>query len=66
MQSITKSVKVQYLQLGNTDHCKTISAALVQMKLTTGALERQQQGNPQKGNDFADGGHRPLLHLYSS
>ncbi|XP_016393719.1 PX domain-containing protein 1-like isoform X1 [Sinocyclocheilus rhinocerous] len=32
----------------------SVSPALVQMKVTTGALERQQQNNPPKGNGFAE------------
>lgn len=38
----------------------------MQVKVTTGALERQQQGNPPKGNGSASGDHRPLLSSYPS
>lgn len=39
----------QSFQFGTINHCESISSALVQIKLTTGALERQQQLS-QKGN----------------
>lgn len=45
---------------------KLVSPDLVQMKVLTGALESQQQDNPQKGNCFADGGRTPFTSSYPS
>lgn len=45
---ITKSVKLQEyqsLQLGTINNCESSSPALTYMKVTMGALERQQQAN---------------------
>lgn len=44
--SITQLVKhqvYQSVQLGSINYCKSISPALVTVKVTTGSLERQQQ-----------------------
>lgn len=46
--------------------CKSISPALVQMKVGTGAMERQKQDNPHKGNIFTCDDHRKLLCHYPS
>ena len=40
--------------------------ALVQMKVTAGAIERPKQDNPQKGNGLACGDIKQLLSPYPS
>lgn len=45
---------------------KLVSPDLVQMKVLTGALESQQQDDPQKGNCIADGGRTPFASSYPS
>ena len=60
----TKAVKLQgyhSVHSGSTSDCESVSLALVQMKVTTGAMEGQKQDNPQKENGFACGGHRQSL-----
>lgn len=37
-----------FVLLGQMSHCETVSAVLVQMKVTTSACQRQQQDGPQK------------------
>lgn len=49
----------QAVHLGITIDRESISPALVQVKVTTGVMERQKQGN-----DFACVGHRQLLSPY--
>lgn len=45
--------------LGRVCGCESVTHALVQKKVTTGALERKQREiTPEKGNGFAGGGHR--------
>lgn len=47
-----------FVLLGQISHCETVSAVLVQMKVTTGACQRQQQDSPQKREVvFPGGGH---------
>lgn len=41
-----------FVLLGQISHCETVSAVLVQMKVTTGACQRQQQDGPQKEKWF--------------
>lgn len=53
----------QSLQLVSRTHCEPISAALVQMVMTTGPLDRQQHDKPHKGNVLAAGGYSPFLSL---
>ncbi len=56
----------QSVQLGSISECESVSPALVEMKVTTRVLERQQQDKPLKRNTFAGGGHRQLLSPYPS
>ena len=42
----------QSFHLGSTSDCDSISPALVQIKGTTGAIERQKQDNPPKNEGF--------------
>ena len=65
----SKSVKFQGYQcihLGRTSDNESLSPPLVQIKVTTVAMERQKQDNPQKGNGFAFGAHRKLISPYPS
>lgn len=41
-----------FVLLGQMSHCETVSAVLVQMKVTTSACQRQQQDGPQKEKWF--------------
>lgn len=56
----------QYVHNGSISDCESNSPVLVQMKVRTGALERQQQDNPLKENGFGGGGLRQLLCPYPS
>ena len=44
-----------------TDDNESGSPALVQVKVTTCAMQKQNQDNPHKGNGSASGGYRQLL-----
>ena len=39
----------QSVHTGSTSDCESISPALVQMKVSTGAMERQSKTTPKKG-----------------
>ena len=53
----------QSFHLGSTRDCELISPALVQIKVTTGATDRQKQDDSQNGDGFACGDHRQMLSL---
>lgn len=38
-----KLQRYESVQLGSTNHCESVTVALMQMKVTTGGLERQQK-----------------------
>lgn len=61
--NMTEGQSKQYAWLGNTNHCEAIHLLLVQMKVRAGALKRKQQEDPEKGECFTGGSHRPLLSL---
>lgn len=44
-----KLQRYQSVQLGSTNHCESITVALMQMKVTTDGLDRQQE-SLQKGH----------------
>lgn len=60
--------KISYISgiwvAGTIKHWESVLAALVQIKVATGALESQKEDNTQKGNGFKGGGHRSLLSPY--
>ena len=65
----TKSVKLQGYQsihLQSTSVWESVSSALVQIKVTTGEMERQKHDNPQEESGFACGGLKQLLSPYPS
>lgn len=44
--------RYQCVHLGSWSYCESVSSALVQLKVTTGTMERQKQDNPYKGNGY--------------